>query len=177
MSSPSLRRSLRQRGSAGPCGGMGAEIEPAVLRRLPLRTAAAMAVVALVAPGGLSPALAQFSPNCLRNGRPEACAITPAPEPAQAQAVAGNRPSIGQGRAAQASSLTVMYADHSAYRLIKDESLCRHRGMISECPATIIPSNGYGTPINARYRGTAYEGGYRHAYSSPGLTITFFFVD
>jgi len=162
---------------------MGVEVAPAGLQRRPRSAATAMAqaaiaVVAAWAPGVFAPALAQFSPNCLRNGRPEACALTPAPEPAKAPAAAGTRPSAGlAGAVPPAGSLTVMYADHSAYRLIKDETLCRHRGMLSECPATIIPGNGYGSPIRARYRGTAYEGGYRHDYSSPGLTITFFFVD
>jgi len=122
----------------------------------PLLGLLAMALAPGIAATLGRPAWAQLSPNCLRNGQPLACAITPG---------------------ADASTLTVMYADHAAYRLIKQEAGCRHRGAVSTCPATIVPRNGFGTPIPARYVGTAYEGGYRHAYSSREVAITYFFVD
>ena len=124
--------------------------------RAPLLGLLALALApGIVAVLGL-PVWAQLSPNCLRDGKPLACAITPG---------------------AEASILTVMYADHAAYRLIKEEAGCRQRGTVRACPATIVPRNGFGPPIAARYVGTAYEGGYRHEYRSRELAITYFFVD
>lgn len=140
--------------------------------------AAIAALVSLVNAALPSPAWAQYSPNCLRNGKPLACALTPGPEqeqpplPAAGRGTAESRPSPPPP-----STLTVMYADHRAYRLVKEEVSCRQQGLVIDCPATIIPDNGYGAPFKARYRGTAYEGGYRHEYRSPSLSITYFFVD
>lgn len=129
-------------------------------------------------PLGLSPARAQLSPNCLRNGKPLACAITPAPETEPRPVPNPANPTkTPAGAGTMATSLTVMFADHLAYRLIKEEGACHHRGRVSECPATIIPRNGFGTPIRGRYIGTAFEGGYRHEYRSTEVSITYFFVD
>ncbi|MFM8604167.1 MAG: hypothetical protein ACKOBY_01280 [Cyanobium sp.] len=141
--------------------------------------AAAIAAVVSLATALLpSPVLAQLSPNCLRNGKPLACAITPGPEQEKPPLPAAG-PGSPQGRPAPPppTILTVMYADHRAYRLVKQEAACRQQGMVSECPATIIPANGFGTPLKGRYRGTAYEGGYRHEYGAPLIAITYFFVD
>ena len=127
---------------------------------------------------GLAPARAQLSPNCLRNGKPLACAITPAPETEPRPVPNPANPTkTPAGAGTMATSLTVMFADHLAYRLIKEEGACHHRGRVSECPATIIPRNGFGTPIRGRYIGTAFEGGYRHEYRSAEVSITYFFVD
>ncbi|MFM7676452.1 MAG: hypothetical protein ACKO5F_12925 [Synechococcus sp.] len=124
------------------------------------------------------PALAQLSPNCLRNGKPLACAITPGPEQERPPLpAAGRGRTEGQPPPPPPTTLTVMYADHRAYRLVKEEASCRQQGLVIECSATIIPGNGNGTPLRARYRGTAYEGGYRHDYSSRSVSITYFLVD
>jgi hypothetical protein len=56
---------------------------------------------------GQAPLRAQLSPNCLRNGGAAACAVTPGES--------------GPER----SVVTVMFADHSAWRLEKDERRCR----------------------------------------------------
>jgi hypothetical protein len=109
-----------------------------------------------------TPAWSQYSPNCLLNGSRRFCALTPGDDP---------RP----GWTAQ----TVVFADHQAFRLERQESSCQDRGMVRTCDATIFPANGMGTPIPARYVGTAYEGGYRHHYSGSAgrLSLTFFFLD
>lgn len=59
----------------------------------------------------------------------------------------------------------------------REEAGCRQGGTVRAYPATIGPRNGFGTPIAARYVGTAYEGGYRHEYRSRELAITYFFVN
>jgi len=120
-----------------------------------------MAVV--LAPSG---GWAQISPNCQLNDKPLACAITPGEE--EAPDPKGMPTS---------STLTVMYSDGQAFRLTKLENRCRHQGMRSTCPATIVPNNGFGTPISGTYRGQGYEGGYRHDYSGGGVRIVYFFVD
>lgn len=143
-------------------------------RGVPLAAVAAMAKVAGVV--GLMgvvamvqaprTALAQISPNCLLNGKPLACAITPGPEgPA------------GPNGAPGAVSLTVMYADGQAFRLSHLPSSCRQKDPLTLCPATITPRNGFGTPLRGRYLGTRYEGGYRHEYQAGKLAIQYVFVD
>ncbi|MEB3317822.1 MAG: hypothetical protein VKO39_06745 [Cyanobacteriota bacterium] len=116
----------------------------------------------LLAPLVCAPAWSQYSPNCLLNGSRRFCALTPGGEP---------RP----GWTAE----TVVFADHQAFRLERQESACQAQGMERSCPATIVPANGLGAPRPARYVGTAYEGGYRHHYSdhSGRLSLTFFFLD
>jgi hypothetical protein len=112
------------------------------------------------------PGWGQISPNCQLNGRPLACAITPGPEGPPA---ANGLPTT--------SSLTVMYADGQAFRLVKQEARCQLRGPRSDCPATITPRNGFGSAVAATYRGLADEGGYRHEYNGGGIRIVYFFVD
>jgi hypothetical protein len=109
-----------------------------------------------------APAWSQYSPNCLLNGSRRFCALTPGAAP---------RPGW--------TSETVVFADHQAFRLERHESSCRDRGMVRTCDARIVPANGMGTPLPARYVGTAYEGGYRHHYSSAAgqQSLTFFFLD
>jgi hypothetical protein len=112
------------------------------------------------------PGWGQISPNCQLNGKPLACAITPGPDGAPA---ANGLPTT--------SSLTVMYADGQAFRLLKQEARCRQRGLRNTCPATITPRNGFGSAVAATYRGLAYEGGYRNDYDGGGIRIVYFFVD
>ena len=112
------------------------------------------------------PGWGQISPNCQLNGRPLACAITPGPDGPPA---ANGLPT--------SSSLTAMYADGQAFRLVKQEARCRQQGPRSLCPATITPRNGFGSAVAATYRGLAYEGGYRNEYNGGGIRIVYFFVD
>jgi len=107
-------------------------------------------------------AWSQYSPNCLLNGSRGFCAHTP-----------GGQAPPGW------SSETVVFADHQAFRLQRLESSCQDRGTLRSCQARILPANGQGTPIPARYVGEAYEGGYRHHYVSDSgqLSLTFFFLD
>jgi len=112
------------------------------------------------------PSWGQISPNCQLNGRPLACAITPGPDGPPA---ANGLPTT--------SSLTAMYADGQAFRLVKQEARCQQRGPRSLCSATITPRNGFGSAVAATYRGLAYEGGYRNEYNGGGIRIVYFFVD
>ena len=106
-------------------------------------------------------ARAQYSPNCLYNGRPDPCALTPGP----ADAASGD------------DVVTVVYADHRVFRLQRNGSACRHQDTRTTCPATVILNNGFGRSLAGNYVGTAYEGGYRHEYSAAGHRITYFFLD
>jgi len=105
-------------------------------------------------------ALAQYSPNCLKNGRKAYCALTIEAESAK-----------GSG------AITVVFADHSAYRLVRDEASCRQQGPVNTCRATISPGNGQQPAQAATYVGTWYEGGYRHEYRNRSVAITYFFLD
>lgn len=109
-----------------------------------------------------TPARGQYSPNCLFNGSRRFCALTPG----------------GPARPGWTSE-TVVFADHQVFRLERQDSSCQDQGRVRTCQATILPAHGQGTPIPARYVGEAYEGGYRHHYSSRGgrLSLTFFFLD
>ena len=107
-----------------------------------------------------TPAWAQYSPNCLKDGRKAFCALTMAAEPK-----------------AETSVITVVFADHSAYRLTRDLPSCRSSGAITRCRATISAANGQQPAQAATYMGTWYEGGYRHDYRSGQVGITFFFLD
>jgi hypothetical protein len=109
-----------------------------------------------------TPVWSQYSPNCLLNGSRRFCALTPGRQAPPGWTVE-----------------TVVFADHQAFRLERQESSCQEQGLVRTCPARIVAANGLGTPIPAVYVGTAYEGGYRHHYSgrSGRLSLTFFFLD
>lgn len=108
-----------------------------------------------------STAQAQMSPNCERNGRRDFCALTPMPDPSQ------------PGRTVD----VLVFADHSVYRVQREEASCRSTSpTVTTCAATITLPGG-GRTIRATYRGTSYEGGYRHDYRGPGLQLTYAFLD
>ena len=108
-----------------------------------------------------APLHAQYSPNCERNGRREFCAYTPGPDSGQGERDAGR----------------LVFADHTVYGLQRDEASCRDRGPVRLCKAWILSPPGSDHPIPATYRGTAYEGGYRHEYLSTRLRLTYSFLD
>ena len=123
-----------------------------------LLAASALSVLALAA---ATPAvMAQYSPNCERNGRRDFCAYTPGPDPAGGGLDAGR----------------LVFADQRVYGLQRDERSCRERGQVRTCRAWIL-SPGSDRPIPATYRGTAYEGGYRHEYISTKLRLSYSFLD
>ena len=124
-------------------------------RLIPALAATALGLQGLAA----APANAQMSPNCQRNGKPAACALTPGESDA-------NR-----------SVATVVFADNSAWRLEKQENRCHQAPPVTTCPALITGANGNGTPLRGRYRGIWYEGGYRHLWSAPGISIEYVFLD
>ncbi|MEB3332763.1 MAG: hypothetical protein VKI83_09775 [Synechococcaceae cyanobacterium] len=107
-----------------------------------------------------TPAQAQYSPNCERNGRRDHCALT------------FSRPSqAGWER------ITVVFADHSVFQLERDERRCLDKGAERLCPARLQTAGSQGRWLPATYKGRAYEGGYRHAYSGGGTQIVFSFLD
>ena len=108
-----------------------------------------------------APLHAQYSPNCERNGRREFCAYTPGPDSGQGERDAGR----------------LVFADHTVYGLQRDEASCRNRGPVRLCKAWILSPPGSEHPIPATYRGTAYDGGYRHEYQSARLRLTYTFLD
>lgn len=130
-------------------------------RRLAVALAALAAGAALVL--GFQPAArAQYSPNCQRNGRKDYCAITP---------IAGatnERQAFDQ----------LTFADHTVYELLRNETSCRQRSpQVRTCHAKIITPPGNPRAIPAFYRGTAYEGGYRHEYIGQGIHIVYVYLD
>jgi hypothetical protein len=128
--------------------------------RLPAASALFPLGLTLVLASATPAVLAQYSPNCERNGRRDFCAYTPGPDPAGAALDAGR----------------LVFADHRVYGLQRDESSCRQRGPVRTCKAWIL-SPGSDRPIPATYRGTAYEGGYRHEYISAKLRLSYSFLD
>ena len=123
--------------------------------------ALAALLLSSVGVAGLAPTVrAQYSPNCERNGRPAFCAYTPS---------SGEQ--VGSTDAGR-----LVFADHTVYVLQRDEASCRDQGPMRQCRAWILTPTGR-DPIPATYRGVAYEGGYRHEYASPGLRLTYTFLD
>lgn len=106
-------------------------------------------------------AQAQYSPNCLRNGKKDACAVT--------QVAGATTP--------QQELAQIVFADHSVVEVLRNETSCKQNGAIRTCNAKIITPPGHPKALPAYYRGTAYEGGYRHEYVSSRLRITYFFLD
>jgi hypothetical protein len=108
-----------------------------------------------------SPGLAQYSPNCERNGRRDFCAYTQL---------------VGATNAQQEFGMLV-FADHTVFEVLRNDSACTNRGPVRTCNAKIITPPGNPKPIPAWYRGTAYEGGYRHEYIGQGIHLTFTYLD
>ncbi|MEB3193605.1 MAG: hypothetical protein VKO19_00590 [Cyanobacteriota bacterium] len=107
----------------------------------------------------LAPAGAQLSPNCERNGRRDYCAITPG----------ANTPS-------HPAQEIITFADHSVYEVMRNEASCRNiTDKIRTCHAKIVSRPGQ--EIQAFYRGTSYEGGYKNEYVGKGIHLTYFYLD
>ncbi|MCP9806407.1 hypothetical protein KBY71_07740 [Cyanobium sp. T1B-Tous] len=106
-------------------------------------------------------AQAQYSPNCWRNGKKDFCAITQ---------VAGA--TTGQQELAR-----IVFADHTVVEVLRNETSCKQNGPVRTCDAKIFTPPGHPKGLPAYYRGTAYEGGYRHEYVSSSLRITYAFLD
>ena len=82
-----------------------------------LLAASALSVLALAE---ATPAvMAQYSPNCERNGRRDFCAYTPGPDPAGGGLAAGR----------------MVFADHRVYGLQRDERSGRDRCPVRPCMA------------------------------------------
>lgn len=120
--------------------------------------AVAPALLIGVTPG---PAGAQYSPNCERNGRRDYCAYT------QVAGATTERQEFAQ----------IVFADHTVYEVLRNETSCKQQGNVRTCDAKIITPPGNPRAIPAWYRGTAYEGGYKHEYVGQGIHITYVFLD
>lgn len=107
-------------------------------------------------------ARAQYSPNCLRNGQKDFCAITPVP-----------------GATTEQQTVELLtFADHTVYELLRNEGSCRQAAEhVRTCDARMITPPGNPQAIPAFYRGTDYEGGYRHEYVGKGIHLMYFFLD
>lgn len=109
-----------------------------------------------------SPANAQLSPKCERNGKRDYCAITPI---------------AGATNLKQTFDM-IMFADDTVYEVLRYNETC---SMISEkvekCNAVIISPPGSSKSITAVYRRTFYEGGVKQEYVGKGIHITYYFVD
>jgi hypothetical protein len=131
---------------------------PSPIARCAGLLAAVPALLIAAAPG---PAGAQYSPNCERNGRRDYCAYT------QVAGATNERQEFAQ----------IVFADHTVYEVLRNETSCKQNGNVRTCDARIITPPGNPRAIPAWYRGTAYEGGYRHEYVGQGIHITYVFLD
>ena len=104
---------------------------------------------------------AQYSPNCERNGRRDFCAYT------QLAGATTEQQEFGM----------LVFADHTVYEVLRNETSCKSRGAVRTCNAKIISPPGQSRSIPAWYRGTAYEGGYRHEYLGKGIHLTYTYLD
>ncbi|QVL54104.1 MAG: hypothetical protein KFB97_07325 [Cyanobium sp. M30B3] len=135
---------------------MGPSTPSPIARRAGLLAAVPALMVAAAGPAG-----AQYSPNCERNGRRDYCAYT------QVAGATNERQEFAQ----------IVFADHTVYEVLRNDTSCRQQGSVRTCDAKIITPPGNPHPIPAWYRGTAYEGGYRHEYVGKGIHITYVFLD
>ena len=119
--------------------------------------AVAPALLIAAAPG---PAGAQYSPNCQRNGQRDYCAYT----------------QLAGGTHKHQETAQIVFADHTVYEVMRNETSCKQNGNVRTCDAR-ISTQGNPKPIPAWYRGTAYEGGYTHEYVGQGIHITYGFLD
>ncbi|WP_411872017.1 hypothetical protein [Vulcanococcus limneticus] len=109
-----------------------------------------------------SAATAQYSPNCERNGKRDYCAITPMDNASK-----------------KTETLTaITFADHTVYEVVRNEASCKDASdKVRTCNARILTPSGKDKSIPAFYRGTYYEGGYKHEYVGKGVHLTYFFLD
>ena len=131
-------------------------------RSLVARCAGPLAALqALLTGAATGPAGAQYSPNCERNGQRDFCAYT------QGAGATNERQEFAQ----------IVFADHTVYEVMRNETSCKQNGNVRTCDARIITPPGNPKPIAAWYRGTAYEGGYKHEYVGQGIHITYVYLD
>ena len=133
---------------------------------IPFSSLARCAGLLAVAPALLigatpGPAGAQYSPNCERNGRRDYCAYT------QVAGATTEHQEFAQ----------IVFADHTVYEVLRNETSCKQQGNVRTCDAKIITPPGNPRTIPAWYRGSAYEGGYKHEYVGQGIHITYVFLD
>jgi hypothetical protein len=136
-------------------------MSPSTLSPIARRAGLLAAAPALLIAAAAGPAGAQYSPNCERNGRRDYCAYT------QVAGASNERQEFAQ----------IVFADHTVYEVLRNETSCKQNGNVRTCDARIITPPGNPRAIPAWYRGTAYEGGYRHEYVGQGIHITYVFLD
>jgi hypothetical protein len=91
------------------------------------RRAGLLAVApALLIGASPGPARAQYSPNCERNGRRDYCAYT------QVAGATNERQEFAQ----------IVFADHTVYEVLRNETSCKQQGNVRTCDAKIITPPG-----------------------------------
>lgn len=118
---------------------------------------AVLAWIASAVPALPAQRLAQVSPLCERNGRPDYCAYTPEED----------------GSAPERETAWIVFADQMRVRLVRDEANCRAQGAFRLCQAWMTLTSAAGEPLPAQYRGRCIPGGYRHEYRSRVLQLAF----
>ena len=72
----------------------------------------------------------------------------------------------------------ITFADHTVYEALRNETSCKNISeKIRTCNAKLITPPGNSSPVAAFYRGTSYEGGYKHEYVGKGIHIVYFYLD
>lgn len=107
-----------------------------------------------------APGLAQLSPLCERNGRPDYCAYT----------------AEDDGSDGQREMAWIVFADHTRVRLVRDELNCRAEGEFRVCDAWMSIPRTASQLLPASYRGRCIPGGYRHEYRSRVLQFAYVFL-
>ena len=141
---------------------MGAEAMTQPINRYRARFLITSEVLGGLAAGLTSAAMAQYSPNCERNGKSDYCAITP------------------MERADKKDEIltAITFSDHTVYEVVRNEASCKNiSDKVMTCNARIVAPHGGEKPMPAFYRGTYYEGGYKHEYVGKGIHLTYFFLD
>ncbi len=72
----------------------------------------------------------------------------------------------------------ITFADHTVYEVVRNEASCKDTSdKVRTCNARILTPSSKDKSIPAFYRGTYYEGGYKHEYVGKGVHLTYFFLD
>ena len=109
----------------------------------------------------INTAIAQTSPKCQLNGKWTFCSVT------------------SQSRADDEKiEESIAFANGVIYDVSRRGfNGCRHDGKITTCNAKVIDRGNGWKSIPAYYKGTYYEGGYKHEYISGGLSLTYYYMD
>lgn len=116
---------------------------------------------ALVSGICINSVVAQTSPKCQLNGKWTFCSVS------------------SQSRADDAKiEESIAFSNGNIYDVTRNGiNECRQNGKITTCDAKIIDRGNGWKSIPAYYKGTYYEGGYKHEYIGGGLNLTYYYMD